>query len=71
MSAPRKPKDPASSYLLTIRGIPGDVMIALEAMADAEGRFVEPQALHLIQVAIRAYARRQARLEAYGPLSVR
>lgn len=53
MPAPRKPKTPDGSYPLTIREIPGDVMIGLESLADAEGRSVEAEALHILRQAVR------------------
>lgn len=59
MAAPRKPKSPEGTYPLTIREVPGDAMLGLEAMADADGRSVEAEALYLLREAVRRRRRRE------------
>lgn len=60
MAGKRKEKTPEGHYLLTIREVPGDAMLGLEAMADADGRSVEAEALYLLREAVRKRRRRQA-----------
>lgn len=60
MAAPRKPKTPDGKYLLTLREVPGDVMIGLEALADADRRSAEAEAIHLLQEVVRRRRRREA-----------
>lgn len=60
MSAPRKPKSPDGEYPLTLRHVPGETMIGLEALADAEGRSAEAQALYILREAVRRRAGRLA-----------
>lgn len=57
---PRTQKSPQGSYDLLLRDIPGDVFLALEALADAEGRKVGSQARKLLLEAVRRRAARQA-----------
>lgn len=59
MAAPRKPKTPEGHYLLTIRDVPGDVMIGLEGLADAEERSVEAEALVLLREVVKQRMRQR------------
>lgn len=59
MSAPRKPKSPDGLYPLTVRDIPGDVLMGLEILADAQERSVEAEARIILQQAVRRRIARQ------------
>jgi hypothetical protein len=51
------PKTPDGTYYLPLRGVPGEVLIALETAAKEEGRSTYAQAIRVLKV----WARRRKR----------
>lgn len=59
MPAKPLPKSPTETYDLLLRDVPGDVLIALESLAGAEGRSVMAEARKLLQESVRRRAGRK------------
>lgn len=55
-----KPKTAEGVYDLLLRDVPGDVMMALEVLAESEGRSAMAEARKLLAEAVRRKRRREA-----------
>lgn len=56
MPAKPLPKSPDGRYDLLLRDVPGDVLIALESLAEAQGRSTMAEARALLQETVRRRA---------------